>query len=111
MGIFFALYSGTYDSIVYDTLLEETGSGDGFERYNGRIVIADSIALVTSSIAGGLLGAFINLRADFFLSVPFALISIIALAMFREPKLHKSRVSRPMLTQVRLTLSAVTRNP
>ena len=29
LGVFFAMYSGTLDSVVYDTVLEETGDGQG----------------------------------------------------------------------------------
>ena len=32
LGVYFAMYSGTMDAIVYDTVLEETGGSDGFER-------------------------------------------------------------------------------
>src|SRR5688500_12161099 len=31
LGVYFAMYSGTLDAIVYDTVLEETGASDDFE--------------------------------------------------------------------------------
>ncbi len=108
-GVFFALYSGTYDSIIYDTLLEETNSGNGFEKYAGRVSIADSTALVISSISGGLVANFLGIRYAYFLTVPFTLFSIIALLHFKEPKLHKSVVAVPTVEHVRNTFSAVTR--
>jgi MFS family permease len=37
LGIFFAMQSGTFESMVYDTLLEETGLSDDFERVIGRV--------------------------------------------------------------------------
>ena len=36
LGVFFALQSGTLESIVYDTVLEETGDSEAFERTMGR---------------------------------------------------------------------------
>src|SRR3954463_4774117 len=32
LSVYFAFYNGTMDSVVYDTVLEETGDGAGFER-------------------------------------------------------------------------------
>ena len=32
LGVFFALQSGTLESVVYDTVLEETGGSDAFEK-------------------------------------------------------------------------------
>jgi MFS family permease len=37
LGVHVAMYSGTMDSLVYDTVLEETGSSDDFERRIGRV--------------------------------------------------------------------------
>jgi MFS family permease len=109
-GIFFALYSGTYDSIIYDTLLEETGSSDSYERYYGRITVMDSIGLVTGSIFGGIVGEVFGLTEVYLWSVPFALLSIIALVKFREPGLHKAEVAAPIKEHVVATFSAVLRN-
>ena len=30
LGVYFAMYSGTMDAVIYDTVLEETGAGEGF---------------------------------------------------------------------------------
>ena len=106
-GVFFALYSGTYDSVVYDTLIEETGNSSGFERYYGKVKMFDSIALVTGSILGGIVGEFLGLRASYFLTIPFVLLSVIALLRFREPQLHKSEVKSALGHHIRQTIKAV----
>jgi predicted MFS family arabinose efflux permease len=89
-AIFYAMYSGTYDSVVYDTLLEELGADAKLERYLGRVKMADSIALVLSALAGGLVAATLGFRETFLWTVPIALASIGALAYFQEPQLHRS---------------------
>lgn len=87
-GVFFALYSGTYDSIIYDTLLEETKAANKFERYLGIMKFLDGFALVLGALLGGLVAQFIGLRETYLLTVPIALASAAALLFFREPKLH-----------------------
>src|SRR4029453_3826630 len=42
LGIYFACSSGTVDSIVYDTVLEETGSNELYETWIGRIRAVES---------------------------------------------------------------------
>lgn len=109
-GVFFALYSGTYDSIVYDTVLEETGSSNLFEKMYGRIKIADSTALVSSSLLGGVLASATSLRLTYFVSVPIAVCSLTALALFKEPQLHKSHVASPIKEHLSLTFGAIHKN-
>lgn len=106
-GVFFALYSGTYDSIVYDTVYEETSSSGHFERFLGRIKAIDSTALVVSSIIGGLIANFLGLRYAFFLTIPFIGFSVLAILKFKEPKLHKLDVATPMIQHIKDTFSAV----
>jgi MFS family permease len=44
LGVFFALRSGTLESIVYDTLVEETGGSEGFEQTIGRVRVVESVS-------------------------------------------------------------------
>ena len=46
LGVYFAMQSGTVDAVVYDTVLDETGSSDQFESMIGRIRVAESVSLV-----------------------------------------------------------------
>src|SRR5215211_9286665 len=50
LGIYFAFSSGTVDSVVYDTVVEETGSNELYERWIGRTAswspVSASVALV-----------------------------------------------------------------
>jgi predicted MFS family arabinose efflux permease len=109
LGVYFAMYSGTLDAIVYDTVLEETGGGDGFEKRIGRVRAIESAALVASALAGGWLAGLTTTRTTYFLTIPFAALSIIALLRFREPQLHKTEHRVPLGRHLALTFRTLTR--
>lgn len=106
-GIFFALYSGTYDSILYDLLLETKGHSKSYERYYGYVKVVDSLALVLGSLIGGLVAAKFGLRQPYFWTVPLALVPIGVLALFHEPQLHKAHAVVPLVQHVRRTFGSV----
>jgi MFS family permease len=107
LGVFFAMQSGTVDSIVYDTVVEELGTGDGFEKTLGRVRMWESAALVTSALAGAGLAALTSSRLTYFLTVPFGLASLQALRRFREPQLHRIEERSPLRSQVALTYRTI----
>lgn len=110
-GIFFACYSGMYDSIIYDTIAETTGHKQGLvEHLFGRIQVMDGAALVLSSLIGGVIASQVSLRYTYYLSVPIAFVSIIALLKFKEPRLHKARVALPIKQQIKDSLKAILKN-
>lgn len=111
LGAYFALYSGAMDSMVYDTVLEENGDGACFEKEIGRIRALESAAFVTSALLGGWLADLTSTRVMYFLTVPFALLSIVAYAGFREPRLHRTDEPVSLGTHVAATFSTVRRNP
>ncbi len=106
-GIFFAFYSGTYEAVVYDALLEETGKAEKYEHYYGRTQLADGIALAGGSILGGVAGELLGLRSTYFLTIFSALLAIVALVAFKEPKLHKARVADSIQAHILTTLKEV----
>lgn len=107
-GVFFALYTGMYDSIVYDTLLEEKMRIEGnYEHYYGRIKIVDGAALMLGSLIGGVIASEFGLRETYYWTIPLSLMAIGALLVFREPKLHKQHVAVPIVQHVRNTFGAV----
>ena len=107
LGVFFAMQSGTFESIAYDTVLEETGDGTLFERTIGRIRFAESAGLVASALAGGLLAEAVPLRATYFLTAPFIVAAGLVLLRFREPRLHRPEDSEPLRRQVAATYRAL----
>jgi DNA-directed RNA polymerase specialized sigma24 family protein/predicted MFS family arabinose efflux permease len=108
LGVFFALQSGTTESMVYDTLLEETGSSDAFERTIGKVRVIESSALACSALVGGAIAEVAPLRLTYFLTVPFLAGAIVALLSFREPRLHQATESQPLGQQVAATYRTIT---
>jgi predicted MFS family arabinose efflux permease len=109
LGVFFAFNSGALDSIVYDTVLEETGSGAAFEHHIGRNRLANSAALVASALIGGVLAGLVGTRTTYLLSVPFVALSIVALLYCREPRLHRAAKATSLRAHLRLTYRTLTR--
>ena len=108
LGVFFALQSGTVDAVVYDTVLEEMGNGDAFERRIGRIRMMESAGLVSSALAGGWLAAVTEPRLTYFLTLPFLAASMLALTAFREPRLYRTAEHTSLRTHVATTYRTLT---
>jgi MFS family permease len=108
LGVYFAMYSGTVEAIVYDVVIEETGDSELYQRRIGRVHVIDSVALVSSSLAGGVLAELTSPRLMYFLSIPFAALSIVFYLRFREPGLHRANESTPLRGQIALTFRTIT---
>jgi MFS family permease len=107
LGGYFALYSGTLDAVVYDTVLEETGDGAGFERRIGRVRLVEGVALVGSALLGGWLADLTSTRLTYLVSVPFGLLAALAFLRFREPRLHRAEERVPLRRHLAVTARAV----
>ena len=109
-GLYIALYSGNVESIIYDVLLEESGHAKNYEHEFGKTEVFYSTALILGGISGGIISQFVGLRETFWLSVPTALISIVFLYIFKEPKLHKQNQNESLLKHIKLTFGSVFQN-
>src|SRR6266513_3807163 len=90
-GVEVALVSGTYESILYDTLLEHTGHSHAFEQRLGQVKLLSSLALLLSALIGGLVATLLSPRLAYFATIPLVAISLGALLTFQEPHLHHSK--------------------
>lgn len=106
-AIFFAVFSGTCDSIIYDTMLEEKVPTKHFDYYLGRVRVMISIASVAGSLAGGVVGQLMGLRWTYWLTIPLVLVALVALAKLREPQLHKAAEPTALKAHLHATLRAV----
>jgi MFS family permease len=103
LGIYFAFSSGTVDSIVYDTVVEETGSNALYEKWIGRTRAVESAAFVLSSLAGGVLTQYTSARFTYFVTIPLVGLAIIAFLRFHEPRLHQAAERVTLRSHIALT--------
>jgi MFS family permease len=89
-GLFYAAYAGTYDSAVYDVVLEETGSAGAFERCYGRVQMFEATAFITSALLSAVAARYVSLRVEYFLTIPVTCCAFLTLSRFREPRLHRA---------------------
>jgi MFS family permease len=111
LGVYFAMQSGTLDAIVYDAVLEETGSSDTFEAVLGRLRVVSSAALVIGALAGGALAALTSPRFTYFATLPLLVVSTVALLCFREPKLHQGGESMGVRQHIATAVNTVRCQP
>lgn len=109
-GIYAALYSGTYDSVIYDTTVEEHGDSKKFEYYLGRLRAVEGISFIIGALSGGFIASALDMRDTYIFSLPFILVSFFFLWKFREPQLHKAEVADPVYKHIRQTFAAVLRS-
>jgi MFS family permease len=109
-GLYAALTSGTYDSIIYDVLVEDKGNADEYETYYGRHKVFEGIAFVIGSLFAGIIAQFAGLRATYWFSLPFIAISIVFLVLFKDPIIHKAEGLVPIKKHISQTLDSVLKN-
>jgi hypothetical protein len=110
LGVYFAMQSGTFDAIVYDTVLDETGHSDQFESIVGRVRMVESASLVIGALGGGALAALTTPRVTYFATIPFLVVSTALLLTFREPHLHEVGESRSLREHVSITFGVLRHN-
>src|SRR5215213_11535337 len=107
LGVYFAFGSGTVDSVVYDTVLEQTGSNELYETWIGRTRAVESAAFVLSALAGGVLAQYTSARFTYFATIPLVGLAIIGFLRFDEPRLHKPAEPETLRSHVALTLKTM----
>jgi Major Facilitator Superfamily/Putative zinc-finger len=111
LGVYFAMNSGTVDSVVYDAVLEETGTSEGYEKWIGRLRMVEAAAFASSALIGGVLAGATSPRVTYYLTVPFALASIVPFLRFDEPQLHRAAEPVALRQHIATTFAAMTRIP
>lgn len=109
-GLFDAMASGTADSMIYDSLVEDRGNSNGYEKILGYFNALGGLALIVSALIGGVIGEQLSLRDTFFWSVPFALLSIYFFARFRDTTIQHESSDTHLITHTRQTFAAIFTN-
>jgi hypothetical protein len=103
LGVYFAFGSGTVDSVVYDTVLEQTGSNELYETWIGRTRAVESAAFVLSALAGGVLAQYTSTRFTYFATIPLVGLAVIGFLRFEEPRLHQAAERVTLRSHIALT--------
>ena len=111
LGAYFAFSSGTVDSIVYDAVVEETGSNELYEKWIGRVRAVESGAFVLSALAGGALAQYTSTRLTYFVTVPLVGLAIIGFLRFDEPRLHQAAERLTLRSHIALTFRTMITQP
>jgi MFS family permease len=107
LGVYFAFSSGTVDSVVYDTVVEHTGSNELYETWIGRTRAVESAAFVLSALAGGVLAQYTSTRLTYFATVPLVGLAVIGFLRFEEPRLHHAAERVSLRRHVALTFQTM----
>jgi MFS family permease len=110
-GLFFAFFSGIYESVVYDTLLEEGGHSKQYERFLGKVILYDSIGLVCGSLLSGVIANQFGIRAPYFFTIPSVILCVAAICWFKEPLLHKQSQATSLYGHLREMLDTIAKDP
>ena len=90
LGVYFALNSGIADSIVYDTLVEETGTGEGYEAGSAGCTSSRRSPWWPVPCWAEFLPPPSRRGSPTSLTVPLVAVSAIAFLRCREPHLHRA---------------------
>ena len=108
-GLFYAAYAGTYDSAIYDVVLDETGSAEAFARCYGRMQMFEATAFITSALLSSLVARY-SLRLEYLLTIPFTCCAFATLRRFREPGLHRTASGTHLMAHLGQLMRGTTRD-
>lgn len=106
-GVYAAMYSGTYEAIVYDVILEEEADSRKYESLFGRVGRYESVGLVLGSLLGGLFASGSHIKVPFALSLLSCMASGYFVLQFHEPLVHKSHEVVNFIRHTKDTLKTV----
>lgn len=109
-GLFSACYSGMFDSLIYDVLIEEQGKSTSYVKYLGKFELFNTAAFISGAFLSGIIAEVVNLRATYYLSVVIALCSVIPLILFVEPQVHKKQVFDIVSIHIKKTIQAIVKS-
>lgn len=110
-GIYDSMISGLYESVIYDTLIDESHDTDDYEKYFGRNEVFGSIGLVIGALGSSVIVSSISYNATFYASIPFSILAIVATIWFVEPTHHKDQQDTHLIDHTKSTFREVVKKP
>ncbi len=109
-GLYVVLTSGTYQAIIYDSLVENNSQKE-FSKINGRIYATFLIGTALGSIIGGYIGGKYGFRTTYFLTIASSVINIILMLTLVEPKIHKKLSDKKFIEHAKHALQVLKSKP
>ncbi len=100
--------SGTYQAIMYDTLLEEKREAQ-YSKYMGRSYAWFMTGIALSNVLSGILSDVFDFRFTFFITLVPCLVNFFIVWSIREPKTHHSQQTERPLKQLGMSLKMIGR--
>ncbi len=108
-GLHEAFSSGTGNSMLYDTLLEEQGHARNFNRALGLYETLGGAALIFSNLLGGWIGSH-SLQMTFYLTVIPVAISIVCHLIYKDAKISREVADEKLIQHTKNTFKCVFRS-
>ncbi|MEO8104891.1 MAG: MFS transporter [Candidatus Saccharibacteria bacterium] len=98
-GIFYTTQNGAYESILYDTLQEESHEA-AYARYSGLSSSAFWLAIFVSSVVGAWAGSKYGLRTAYFLTIIPNILNVWLVLSLHEPRRAKVSTQTTSLAMI-----------
>lgn len=109
VGGFVVLTSGTFQAIMYDSLLD-TGHQKEYDKHQGRAYALFLTGLGLSSLAGGYVADWFGMQAAYFTSAAVMIPAVLLVLFVKEPRSHKSVADRKLKEHVQLSVRLIASN-
>lgn len=109
-GIHVALISGTFTSLVYDTL-KQLGNEEVYEKIWGNIASYEAATMVVAGVIGGMIAGRFGITIPFWLTFVFSTIAILIALSLKEPTVHRQSEETKYWEHIKTTFAYLWRHP
>lgn len=109
-AIHMALVSGTFTSMVYDTL-RQLGREHEYEKIYGSILFYGGILGVAAGILGGMIAAQFGITIPFWLTIGVIFTALLITILLQEPQIHRTTGEMDYWKHIANTFRFVSRHP
>ena len=102
-GVGRALYSGSENALLYDSLLAEGKQGE-FEKLLGRLSAIDIAGTVVSALSGGVLANALGFEFNYIVSACAMGLAFLVILTLREPPVRAEPEDKPQYTKQALAV-------
>lgn len=104
-GVYAAMYSGIFEALIADVLIEENINESEYEVFYGRKHMLETAGLIAGMLLGGLMASD-NIHLPFYITMIPLTLCLLALTRFKEPSVHKHAQDADLIMHTKQTLQA-----